>query len=123
MALNRLELWALQHMISGAFWAGPCKGPYLRNPQDDSRHKHRLNKIVCNPLYTAYFTTEKKDRVTVLDVLRNFRERTFRLNAEAFRFLDIFGLSGRVVRELKQWPQEKDLREEEFLSLSEKNLK
>src|SRR5216683_1484634 len=26
--------------------------------------------IVCNPLYTAYFTTATKDRLTVLDVLR-----------------------------------------------------
>src|SRR6266568_2191572 len=31
--------------------------------------------IVCNPLYTAYFTTEAKDRLTVLDVLTNQRPR------------------------------------------------
>ena len=27
--------------------------------------------IVCNPLYTAYFTTAAKDRLTILDVLTN----------------------------------------------------
>jgi hypothetical protein len=33
--------------------------------------------IVCNPLYTAYFTTEAKDCLTVLDVLTNRRPRRF----------------------------------------------
>src|SRR5437899_12594334 len=27
--------------------------------------------IVCNPLYTDYFTTAKKDRLTVIDALTN----------------------------------------------------
>jgi hypothetical protein len=27
-------------------------------------------QVLCNPLYTAYFTTERKDRLTVIDVLR-----------------------------------------------------
>ena len=31
--------------------------------------------VVCNPLYTAYLTTEKKDRLTVIDVLTNLRPR------------------------------------------------
>lgn len=39
-------------------------------------------QIVCNPLYTAYFTTEKKDRLSVLQVLQNGRPLTFRFNAE-----------------------------------------
>jgi hypothetical protein len=77
---------------------------------------------VCNPLYTAYFTTEKKDRMTVLDVLRNFRERRYRLNAESFRLLGIFGLSRGVVNKLRELPQEKDLSEGEFLSLVSSHL-
>ena len=39
--------------------------------------------IVCNPLYTAYFTTPAKDRLTILDVLTNHRPRGFLVNAEA----------------------------------------
>jgi len=35
--------------------------------------------IVCNPLYSAYFTTEKKDRLTVIAVLRNSSARRFLL--------------------------------------------
>ena len=39
--------------------------------------------VLCNPLYTAYSTTPGKDRMTVIDVLGNHRERIFRLNEEA----------------------------------------
>jgi len=29
--------------------------------------------IVCNPIYTVYFTTEKKDRLTVLGITKRAR--------------------------------------------------
>jgi hypothetical protein len=45
----------------------------------ENQHCH----ILCNPLFAAYFTTARKDRLTVLDVLRNGRERVFRISAEA----------------------------------------
>jgi len=45
--------------------------------------------IVCNPLYSAYFTTEKKNRLAVIDVLRNSSERRFLLNDETFELLDL----------------------------------
>jgi len=40
-------------------------------------------QILCNPLYGAYFTTARKDRLTVIDVLRNGRPRVFRIHEEA----------------------------------------
>jgi Transposase IS66 family len=49
--------------------------------------------IVCNPLYTAYFTTATKDRLTIIDVLTNHRPRRFLINAEAVGSLEAFGLS------------------------------
>jgi hypothetical protein len=49
--------------------------------------------IVCNPLYTAYFTTAAKDRLTILDVLTNHRPRRFLVNAEALGFMEACGLS------------------------------
>jgi hypothetical protein len=48
---------------------------------------------VCNPLYTIYTTTPKKDRLSVLDVLRNGRARRFRLNDEALGYLKSTPLS------------------------------
>jgi len=44
--------------------------------------------IVCNPLYAVYATTPGKDRLSVLDALRNGRARRFRLNEEALGYLE-----------------------------------
>jgi len=79
-------------------------------------------QILCNPLYTAYFTTENKNRLTVIDVLRNFRERSFLLNREAFTYFDIFNLPIPVIRELNSFPQEQPLGQEHFLDLLDKSL-
>ena len=49
--------------------------------------------IVCNPLYTAYFTTATKDRLTIIDVLTNYRPRRCLINAEALGYMEVFGLS------------------------------
>ena len=45
-------------------------------------------QIVCNPYYTAYFTTARKDRLTILDVLQNFAPRTYLFNDETFDLLE-----------------------------------
>ncbi len=39
--------------------------------------------VVCNPVYTVYRTLPHKDRLSVLDVLRNGRPRRFRFNQNA----------------------------------------
>jgi hypothetical protein len=41
-------------------------------------------QIVCNENYSAYFTTAKKDRLTIIDVLTNFAPRQFICNPKAF---------------------------------------
>lgn len=64
--------------------------------------------IVCNPLYTAYHTTPSKDRLSVLDVLRNGQPRTFRCNAEALGALEQTGLSVATRHTLAQLPREQD---------------
>lgn len=79
--------------------------------------QHGHCHVMCNPLYTAYFTTERKNRLTVIDVLRNFSERTFLLNAEAFELLNLLKLPARVVGQLKQFPQDRELSEAEFIGL------
>ena len=79
-------------------------------------------QIVCNPLYTAYFTTAKKNRLTVIDVLRNSDERLFRLNEEAVTLLDALRLPAKVVRQLALCPQDRELREKEFHHLLAEHL-
>ena len=60
--------------------------------------------IVCNPLYTAYFTTEAKDRLTIIDVLTNHRPRCFLVNEEALGYVEAFGLSAVRRQQLGQLP-------------------
>jgi hypothetical protein len=78
--------------------------------------------VMCNPLYTAYFTTEKKNRLTVIDVLRNSNERSFLLDAEAFELLNLLKLPARVVGQLRQFPQDRELSEAEFIDLLDDRL-
>jgi len=68
-------------------------------------------QIVCNPLYTIYQTTEAKDRLTILDVLRNHQPRTFRLNAEALGYLAQVPLAQTSRERLLRLPWEEDLDE------------
>lgn len=58
--------------------------------------KHYVH-ILCSPYYTAYFTMPRKDRLTVLDILRNFQPRLFLFNEDAFRYLEMFNVSGKTI--------------------------
>ncbi len=55
--------------------------------------QNHYTQIICNDLYTAFFTTEHKNRLTILDVLRNFESRTFLLNDMTMALLEQFRLS------------------------------
>lgn len=78
--------------------------------------------IVCNPLYSAYFTTEKKDRLTVIDVLSNASERRFLLNDEAFELLRSLRVSTQVIGQLNRLPLEQEWGESEFTGLLNQHL-
>jgi hypothetical protein len=71
-------------------------------------------QVICNPLYTAYFTTARKDRMTILDVLRNGRERMFRINEEAVGLLRGFAVSERVLERVGQLEFDQDWNEAEL---------
>jgi transposase IS66 family protein len=78
--------------------------------------------IVCNPLYTAYFTTTAKDRLTVLDVLTNSRPRRFVVNAEALGYVEASGLSAVRCRQLAQVASEEIMDEGQMQALLETHL-
>jgi len=72
--------------------------------------------VICNPVYTAYHTKPNKDRLSVLDVLRNGRKRIFRLNAEALGYLESqLKWSKAIWGRLQSWVSEQDLDEPTFL--------
>jgi len=72
--------------------------------------------IVCNPLYTIYSTTLRKDRLSVLDVLRGGLPRQFRLNDEALGYLLSVPLAKGVRNILNSWHSDQDLDEQTFIS-------
>ena len=78
--------------------------------------------IVCNPLYTTYHTLPGKDRLSVLDVLRQGRERVFRLNAEALGYLKSLSLPKATRQTLLAWCDEQDLDEAVFLNRIDTHL-
>ncbi len=86
------------------------------NGQNGSCH------IVCNPLYTAYFTTTAKDRLTVIDVLTNSRPRRFVVNAEALGDVEASGLSAVRCRQLAQLADEVIMDEAQMQALLETHL-
>ncbi len=74
-------------------------------------------QVVCNPLYTAYHTTPKKDRLTVIDVLRGATERVFRWTAEAETLLESWGLSAASWRWVRGLPRDRVLSAEQLRAL------
>ncbi len=78
-------------------------------------------QIVCNPLYTAYRTTPKKDRRTIIEVLRGGlgggRPRTYRFDPEADRHLVFLGLSAAARAQLTAIPREQTLDEATLTAL------
>jgi len=83
----------------------------LTRVNGQNQHCH----VVCNPVYTLYATLPNKDRLTVLDVLRNGRPRLFRLNEETLGYLENVPLSKATRQTLQAWCSEQELDELTFL--------
>ncbi len=60
--------------------------------------KNHYTHVLCNPLYTAYFTRPHKDRLSVLEII-NGGSLNFLVNEEAFEWMKSLGLPE------KYWPQ------------------
>jgi hypothetical protein len=58
------------------------------------------NHVLCNPLYTAYFTRRRKDRLTLLEILSQ-GELRFQLNEQALDLMVVLGLSGKQRKRLQ----------------------
>ncbi len=74
---------------TAVYTAGLRSSPWQHFDQTSTRVDgvNQQCNIVCNPLYTVFFTTASKDRLSVLDVLRNLASRAFCFNAEALELL------------------------------------
>ena len=71
--------------------------------------------IVCNDLCTVFFTTVKKNRLTILDILRNFESRSFVFNKETFELLKQLKISQKLINKLlNEVEHNKELNEKEM---------
>jgi hypothetical protein len=66
--------------------------------------KNHYTHILCNPYYTAYFTTQKKDRLSVLGILSQ-EELCFCMNEEAYQLMSDFGVIDRHIESLRNLSQ------------------
>jgi hypothetical protein len=67
--------------------------------------------VLGNPLFTAYHTLPKKDRLAVLAMLRGGEPLTYRWDATAATYLDWVGLSATARRHLRVVPRDQELDE------------
>jgi hypothetical protein len=78
--------------------------------------------VVCSPLYTIYLTTEKKDRLTVIDVLTNLRPRVYLLLDKTYDWLGQTTVSQSVLERLHTLPQGTVLDDVQFTALLDKHF-
>ena len=80
------------------FEAGLSSTCYQQIDDTGARVKgqNHYTQILCNPFYSAYFTTPRKDRLTVLDIFTHSASRQFLYNAEAISLLDSFKLAKKI---------------------------
>lgn len=64
-------------------------------------------QIVCNDDYSAFFTTAKKDRLSIIDVLTNFAPRSFLWNQEALDLLEQMKVSKKTIEKVSQTLEQK----------------
>jgi len=106
------------HAEKGAVYEAGLRSSPWQHTDDTQTRVNGQNQhchVVCNPVYTAYQTKPTQERLTVLDVLRNGRERRFRLNHEALGYLAGVPLPHAACQTLAAWCSEADLDEPSFL--------
>ena len=72
---------------------------------DTSGKGHYVNhhvQIVCNDNYSAYFTTAKKDRLSIIDVLTNFAPRRFLYNQKTLDLLRQMRVSEKLLTTVEE---------------------
>ena len=73
--------------------------------------------VLCNPVYTAYFTLPGKDRLTVLTVLRGGAPLVHRVTPTVLTCLAQLGVPAGACAIVGQWPAEQDLSAERLAGL------
>jgi regulator of replication initiation timing len=65
--------------------------------------------VLGNPLYTAYFTRPRKDRLTIIEILQNVTEAPLLLNEQTAAWLETFAVPQWAQRVVAGWPQQVEM--------------
>ncbi|RLD56280.1 MAG: hypothetical protein DRJ01_15450 [Bacteroidetes bacterium] len=100
------------------FKAGLECGDYHQIDDTSSREngKNKYVQIICNPLFTAYFTTDKKDRLTIIDIFRFLKPRFYMFNNEAFELLEKMNVYYTTIKKLKNLISDNDVFNDEQMN-------
>ena len=82
--------------------------------------KNQYSQILCNPYYTAFFTVPHKNRLTILDILLCSKERTYLFDLKAFCLLSDLKVSKKVIDQLLDLTDEREISEAEMQELLKK---
>ena len=104
--------------------AGLASTPWQHFDQTAARvgGENQTTNVICNPLYSSYLTTEKKDRLNVIKSLIPNHSLKFIFNEESAELLAGFGLPTKWQNAVQKLPQKTVLNEEEIDNLLEKHL-
>lgn len=93
--------------------------PYLQIDDTGTRvnGQNYYTQIMCNEWYSAFFTTKRKDRLTILEILRNFGANRFLLNDETLLLLEQFNISKKDRVLLSEHKQHTPYQESELLDI------
>lgn len=78
--------------------------------------ENQYTHILCSPLYTAFFTRPKKDRLTLLDIMCRGDLR-FTINDDTYELMHSFGLPVKRITELKEMELEEVMTRKEIDTL------
>ncbi|NEQ78564.1 MAG: transposase [Okeania sp. SIO2C9] len=109
---------------SEIYEAGLLSSPWQHFDQTGARvgGVNYTTNVVCNPLYTVYFTTANKDRLSVLQGLLNGKELEFILNPFTNSMLETLRIPDKWKKSLELLPQETVLNSIEFNGLLDRHL-
>jgi FtsZ-binding cell division protein ZapB len=103
------EQW---HEEKQAVWQAGLASTEWQHIDDTSTRVNGENQhchIVCNPLYSAYFTRPSKDRLSVIQILQGGDSLDFLLNQQTASWLDLFNTPMWVQQQMMDWPQKQIL--------------
>jgi hypothetical protein len=105
LLIKHKEAW---HDEQEAVWRAGLASSDWQHIDDTSTRVNGENQhchVVCNPLYSAYFTRPGKDRLTVIHLLQGGDSVDFLLNEQTPAWLDVFKTPLRIQRLIASWPQ------------------